>query len=297
MEILRTDDDRFSNLPGYSFKPNYVEIEGLRMHFLDEGGHQEEVVLMIHGEPSWSYLYRKMIPVVVEAGYRVVVPDLIGFGRSDKPTDPSWYTYKNHLSLVNQLVEKLNLNNITLVCQDWGGLLGLRSAVAMPERFKRVVAANTMLPTGEGKPSDAFLQWKEFSQTVPEFPVAKIIAKATVNQLSDEVLAAYDAPFPDEAFKVGARVFPKLVPLDPNEPEAIENRKAWQVLKAWKKPFLTAFSDGDPIMKGLDRYFQDLIPGAKNQKHCIIKDGGHFLQEDKGEELAQIVVQFIKDNP
>ncbi len=295
MNFLRTPANRFIDLPGYSFDENYTLIDGLRMHYVDEGDSKDEIVLMLHGEPSWSYLYRKMIPVISNAGYRVIAPDLIGFGKSDKPTQSEWYSYANHLQILNRFITQLELKNITLVCQDWGGLLGLRCVVELQERFKRIVAANTMLPTGSNKPNEAFLKWLEFSQNVPEFPVGKIIDMATVNPLSPEIIAAYNAPFPDESYKIGARIFPKLVPMEENDPEAINNKKAWETLKGWKKPFLTAFSDSDPIMSGLDRYFQEKIPGAHQQNHQIIKGGGHFLQEDKGPELAQIIVNFIKN--
>ncbi len=295
MKTLRTDEARFVNLPGYDFSPNYVDLDNVRMHYVDEGENDEEVVLLLHGEPSWSFLYRKMIPVIIGAGFRAIAPDLIGFGKSDKPVSSADYSYDRHLKWLAQFITSLNLKNMTLVCQDWGGLLGLRNVVTMPDRYKRIVTANTMLPTGQTKPNEAFSQWVAFSQNVPEFPVGKIIDMATVNKLTPEVMAAYDAPYPDESYKTGARIFPKLVPIDKNDPEAKENLKAWKVLKSWHKPFLTAFSDCDPIMSGLERYFQEEIPGAKGQNHHIVKGGGHFLQEDKGEELAEIVVNFIKN--
>lgn len=298
MDKLRTPNERFDNLPDYDFSPNYVEVDDyaggtLRIHYIDEGPHEGRIILCMHGEPSWSYLYRKMIPVFVEAGNRVIAPDLVGFGKSDKPILRTDYTYLRHVEWIKALLIALNLTDITLVCQDWGGLIGLRLAAEIQERFARIVAANTGLPTGSGKPSQAFLKWREFSQTVSEFPTGKMIDSATVSQLSSEVIAAYDAPFPDESYKAGARVFPSLVPITPDDPASEANRSAWKVLRNWTKPFLTAFSDSDPITKGGDRPFQERIPGAKDQPHTTIEQAGHFLQEDKGEELAQVVIEFM----
>ncbi|KAA0234010.1 MAG: Haloalkane dehalogenase [Acidimicrobiales bacterium] len=300
MKSLRTPDERFAGLPGFAFAPNYVEVpdsEGgtLRMHYLDEGPADGELVLCLHGEPSWSYLYRKMIPGLAEAGHRVVVPDLVGFGRSDKPADRDDYSYQRHMDWLSALVGALGLTGITLVCQDWGGLLGLRLAAEQPERFERIVAANTFLPTGDNDPGPAFLAWREFSQTVETFPVGEIVNGGCVSDLTDEVRAAYDAPFPDESYKEGARQFPVLVPISPDDPAAAANRRAWEVLASWTKPFLTAHSDSDPITAGSDRVLQELIPGAKGRSHATITGAGHFLQEDKGEELARTVIAFIAD--
>ncbi|GAA5315940.1 MAG: haloalkane dehalogenase [Candidatus Pelagadaptatus aseana] len=303
MDVLRTPDECFEQLPGYSFEPNYVTIadgEGgqLRLHYLDEGPEDGELVLLMHGEPSWSYLYRKMVPVLVAAGKRVIAPDLIGFGRSDKPAKRTDYTYQRHVDWMTEaLLQKLDLQRITLVCQDWGGLIGLRLVAENPERFVRVVAANTMLPTGDHDPGEAFHNWKKFSQDVPEFPTGGIIKGATTTELAADVIAAYDAPYPDESYKEGARQFPTLVPVSPDDPAAVPNRAAWGVLSQWQKPFLTAFSDSDPITAGGDQLMQKLIPGTKGQKHTTIVNGGHFLQEDQGEKLAEVVVEFIADNP
>ncbi len=295
MEILRTPDEQFQNLPGYNFAPHYVEVDGLRMHYLDEGpADASEIVLLLHGEPSWSYLYRKMIPGITAAGYRAIAPDLIGFGRSDKLPQREDYTYQKHVDWMTKFLQALDLKNLTLFCQDWGGLIGLRLVAENSERFARVVAANTGLPTGDQKPSEAFLRWQEFSQKVPEMHIGGIIKGACVSPLSPEVIAAYDAPFPDNRYKEGARQFPLLVPTSPDDPAAAANRKAWESLARWEKPFLTAFSDSDPVTRGADLLFQRLIPGAKGQAHTTIVGGGHFLQEDKGEELAQIVVNFIQ---
>jgi haloalkane dehalogenase len=264
------------------------------MHYVDEGPRDGEVVLMPHGEPSWAYLYRKMIPVITGARLRAVVPDLVGFGRSDKPLRREDYTYQAHVDWMASFVDQLDLRGITLVCQDWGGLIGLRVAAAQPERFARIVAANTFLPTGDNPPGEAFLRWQTFSQTAPQFDIGRIIRGGCRTELRDEVVAAYDAPFPDDTYKAGARQFPALVPTRPDDPASEANRKAWEVLRRWEKPFLCAFSDEDPITRGADRAFQALVPGTKGQPHTTIEGGGHFLQEDRGEALARVVVEFVR---
>jgi len=293
MEALRTPDERFENLPGFDFEPHYVEISGLRVHYLDEGPPQAAPVLLLHGEPSWCYLYRKMIPVLTAGGLRAVAPDLVGFGRSDKPASREDYTYLLQVEVMAAFVERLGLRDIILVCQDWGGLIGLRVAAEHEGRFARIVAANTFLPTGDNPPGEAFLRWQQFSQEVPALPVGRIVNGGCVAELPAEVIAAYEAPFPDERYKEGARAFPALVPTRPDDPASEANRKAWEVLRRWEKPFLTAFSDSDPITRGGDRAFQALVPGTKGQPHTTIAGAGHFLQEDKGEELAAVVVEFI----
>jgi haloalkane dehalogenase len=298
MRILRTPEERFDNLPGYPFSPHYIEIadgEGgrLRVHYVDEGPRDAAPVLLMHGEPSWSYLYRKMIPLIVEAGHRVIAPDLVGFGRSDKPADRHDYTYQRHVDWMQQVVDKLAPVRITLVCQDWGGLIGLRLVAAAAHRFDRVVVANTGLPTGDRKMSDAFLEWQRFSRETPEFAVGTIVSSGCHQPLSQAIIAAYDAPFPDETYREGARIFPSLVPSTPDDPAAAANREAWKVLQGFAKPFLTAFSDKDPITRGGDKVFQKLIPGAKNQPHTTIQGGGHFLQEDCGPAFAAVVIDFI----
>ncbi len=292
-EILRTPDERFEKLPGYDFEPHYVEINGLRVHYLDEGPADAAPVLLLHGEPSWCYLYRKMIPVLTAAGQRAVAPDFIGFGRSDKPASRDDYSYQFHVDVMTAFVEAMGLRDITLVCRDWGGLIGLRVAAEHEERFARIVAANTFLPTGDNPPGEAFLRWQQFSQTVAEFHVGRIINGGCVTELPVEVIAAYDAPFPEERYKAGVRAFPALVPTRPDDPASAANGKAWEVLRRWEKPFLTAFSDSDPITRGGDRAFQTLVPGTKGQPHTTIAGAGHFLQEDKGEDLAAVVVDFI----
>ena len=298
MEVLRTPDERFAGLLGFPFQPHYMEVAAgdggtLRIHYLDEGPRDAYPVLLIHGEPSWCYLYRKMIPVIVEAGHRAIAPDLVGFGRSDKPTRREDYTYQRHVDWMRALIEALDLRNITLVGQDWGGLIGLRLAAEHEDRFARIVAANTFLPTGDQPPGEAFLRWQRFSQEVPEFRVGGIVKGGSVTELSPELIAAYDAPFPDDSYKAGARMFPMLVPTSPDDPAAGPNRKAWEVLRRWEKPFLTAFSDSDPITRGGDRALQSMVPGTKGQPHTTIEGAGHFLQEDKGEELAKVIVDFI----
>ena len=295
MEVLRTPDSRFEGLPGYPYPPKYQNVgeDGeLRMHYVDVGPTKGRPVLMLHGEPSWSYLYRNMIPMIAEAGYRALAPDLIGFGRSDKPASLDDYTYGSHEGWLEAFIMALDLRRIVLVCQDWGGLLGLRLVAKYPERFDAVVAANTFLPSGREPVSDAFKAWQKLSQEIPEFDVSRVIQGGCKTELSEQVLAAYDAPFPDESYKVAARKFPLLVPTTPDSPDAIENQKHWGALAKFDKPFVTAFSDGDPITKGADRFLQAAIPGAKQAPHTTIKGGGHFLQEDRGPELARVVLDF-----
>ena len=299
VETLRTPDERFADLPGYPFEPHYADIDDgeggtLRVHWIDEGPRDGQAVLMVHGEPSWSYLYRKMIPVLTGAGLRAIAPDLVGFGRSDKPASRADYTYQRHVDWLGATVDAMEIDDITLVCQDWGGLLGLRLVAADPDRYRCVVAANTFLPTGDGKPSDAFLSWQKFSQEVPQMPVGRIVKGGCVTELTDDVIAAYDAPFPDETYKEGARQFPLLVPTTPDDPASDANRAAWEVLGKFDKPFLTAFSDQDAVTRGNDEHLQRRIPGAAGQPHTTIVGGGHFLQEDKGQELAQVVVDLME---
>lgn len=293
MDILRTPDERFANLPGYDFAPHYVEVEGLRIHYVDEGPAGAAPVLLMHGEPSWSYLYRKMIPVFVAAGYRVLAPDLVGFGRSDKPAQRADYTYQRHVDWMAGWLTALDLRAITLFAQDWGGLIGLRLAAEHERRFARIAVSNTGLPTGDRPPTPAFLAWQRYSQETPEFHVGGIVKGGCATPIADEVVAAYDAPFPDDRYKAGARQFPLLVPTAPDDPAAAANRQAWEVLRRWQKPLLTAFSDGDAITRGGERVFQASVPGAQGQPHTTIQGAGHFLQEDKGPELAQVLVDWL----
>jgi haloalkane dehalogenase len=234
MNVLRTPDERFENLPGYAFAPHYADVDGLRMHYIDEGPRDAEVVLMLHGEPSWCYLYRKMIPIITAAGLRAVAPDLIGFGRSDKPDSQDDYTYQAHVDWMAAFLQNIGLRRITLVCQDWGGLIGLRVATENPERFDRIVAANTFLPTGDAPAGEAFLRWQEFSQKAPSLPVGNIVNGGCKSDLPAEIIAAYNAPFPDDTYKAGARRFPMLVPTRPDDPASAANRKAWEALGAWQ---------------------------------------------------------------
>ena len=304
MQLLRTPDDRFADLlPDFAYDPHYVAVDDgdggrLRVAYVDEGPRDGQTVLLLHGEPSWSFLYRKMIPVLVGAGLRVVAPDLVGFGRSDKPAERSDYTYAGHVGWMRAaLLDELGLREITFVGQDWGGLIGLRLVAEHPNRFARVVVANTGLPIGDQPMPEAFLAWQRFSQETPEFEVGRIVSGGCATPLAPEVAAAYDAPFPDDRHKAGARVFPMLVPTGPDDPAAGANRAAWEVLSRWDKPFLTAFSDSDPITGGGDRVFQKLVPGAAGREHVTLEGGGHFLQEDVGPRFAQVVADFVAATP
>jgi len=294
-KTIRTPENRFENLEGYDFSSNYMNVEeGLRLHYLDEGNKDQPVVLLLHGEPSWSYLYRKMIPIL-STHFRVIAPDLIGFGKSDKLTNRTDYTYQKHIDWLNTLVQKLDLKNIILFCQDWGGLIGLRMITEMEERFSMVIASNTFLPTGEFPIPDSFKKWLEFSQHSPNFDIGKVIQSGTSVPLSADIIAAYNAPFPSEEYKEGARIFPTLVPINPKNPEASKNKEAWIKLSQWKKPFLTIFGSKDDITKGSERVFQKIVPGSKGQNHAVL-DAGHFIQEEKGEELAQLIINFYTTN-
>ncbi|MFN3520738.1 MAG: haloalkane dehalogenase [Phenylobacterium sp.] len=297
MNVLRTPDERFEGLADWPFEPHYREVRdadgtSLRIHYVDEGPGAADPILLMHGEPSWSYLYRKIIPPLAAGGHRVVAPDLIGFGRSDKPAARADYTYERHVAWMSAWVTALDLRNITLFCQDWGGLIGLRLVAAFPERFKAVVAANTFLPTGTGS-SAGFDQWLAFSQNVPVLAVGALLQAGSVRELTDAEVAAYDAPFPDESYKAGARQFPALVPITPQHPSVAENLEAWKVLEAFDKPFVTAFSDADPVTKGADAPFQARVPGAMGQAHVTLR-GGHFLQEDSPAEIAALLDRLAK---
>lgn len=299
MKLLRTPDDRFNNLPDYPFEPRYLTIKdrsedvGIRIHYIDEGDAAAQPVLMLHGEPSWSFLYRKMVAPFTQAGYRVVAPDLPGFGKSDKPARRTDYTYARHVAWMQDWLQAMDLNNIILICQDWGGLIGLRLVAAEPHRFARVVTSNTMLPTGDHSPGEAFMKWQKFSQQVPGFPTGQIVNKGTVAGLSEAEIAAYDAPFPEESYKEGARQFPTLVPTTPDDPEAQANRDAWKILMGFEKPWLCAFGDSDPITGAAAPVIQKLIPGCQGQPHTTLRGGGHFIQEDCGEELAQVTLKWL----
>ncbi len=303
MQILRTPDEAFEGLPDFPFAPHYVEIDdgeggALRVHYLDEGPADAAPVLLLHGEPSWCFLYRHMIPTLVAAGHRVVVPDLVGFGRSDKPTERSDHSYARHVEWMRQaLFDRLDLRDITFFGQDWGGLIGLRLVAADPDRFTRVAIGNTGLPTGHGPASEAFLAWQRFSQETDNFPVGALINGGCTTDLSAEVIAAYDAPFPDDTYKAGARIMPALVPSTPDDPATPDQEAAWRVLERFDRPFLLCFSDSDPITKGGDAPFRAKVPGTEGQPHTTIEGGGHFLQEDRGPELATVLVDFIASTP
>jgi haloalkane dehalogenase len=298
MQVLRTPDERFESLPDYPFSPNYLTVTdlkdgtALRLHYLDEGPRHAAPILLMHGEPSWSYLYRKFVPQLVAAGHRVVAPDLIGFGKSDKPVERLDYTYERHVAWMSEWILSLDLKDITLFCQDWGGLIGLRLVAAFPERFARLIIGNTGLPIGTGW-SEGFESWRNFSQNVEVFPTGFILNGGSVRELSAAEQAAYDAPFPDESYKSGARQFPVLVPITPDMPSVAENKTAWAVLEQFEKPVVTCFSDQDAVTKGGEQLFIDRIPGAKGQPHRIVKDAGHFLQEDKPDELVALIKDFI----
>lgn len=303
MKTLRTPDERFEGLPGFDFAPQYAEIADgdggtLRVHYLDEGPADAAPVLLMHGEPSWCYLYRHMIPLLVAAGHRVVAPDLVGFGRSDKPTEMTDYSYQRHVDWMSELLfDQLDLRHATFFGQDWGGLVGLRLVAAQPDRFDRVVVGNTGLPDGTGKPSDAFMAWQKFSQESPVFPIGNIVKGGSATDMAPEVVAAYDAPFPDDTYKAGARIFPSFVPTSADDPSVPANAAAWDVLRAYEKPFLCAFSDKDAVTKGGFKPFLERVPGTKGQPHTTIEGGGHFLQEDRGPELAQVIIDFIASTP
>ncbi len=295
--VLRTPDERFVDLPEFGFKPWYREVLGYRMHFFDEGPRDGQPILLLHGEPTWSYLYRKMIPVLCDAGLRCLAPDLIGFGRSDKPTDRAVHTYQFHVEGIAALVRALDLKNVTLFGQDWGGLIGLRVATENAPRFARIAISNTGLPTGEEPMSPAFMSWKRLATQMLEagdMPVGSLVAASAKIQ---SLRAPYDAPFPDKRFKAGPLMFPQIVPVSPNDPAKESNKKAWQALREWKKPFITAFGDSDPITAGGDKRFQNEVPGAQGQQHATLKGAGHFIQETHGPELARLVANFVAKNP
>lgn len=293
MKTIRTEDSRFEKLPDYDFESHYVGIDGLRMHYVDEGPADAAPVLLLHGEPSWSYLYRKMIPLIASAGSRVIAPDLIGFGKSDKPTAQADYSYSGHVAWMREFIKALDLSDITLFCQDWGSLIGLRVAAENPDRFARIAVGNGGMPTGDEEFPKVFKLWRAFARWSPWFPIGRIIQAGTVNELTKEEMAAYDAPFPSAKYKAGARAFPALVPTEPDNVASEDNRRAWEMLSRFEKPFLTTFSNRDPVTRGGERPFQDRVPGAKTVDAVKIRNAGHFLQEDKGEELAEVLIGFV----
>jgi haloalkane dehalogenase len=294
MKALRTPDARFENLPDYDFEPHYMDVDALRMHYVDEGPRDGPVVLLLHGEPSWSYLYRHMIPPLRDAGFRVIAPDLIGFGKSDKPVEKSDYSYAGHVAWMKSFIEALELQEITLFCQDWGSLIGLRVAAENEQRFARIALGNGGMPTGDQEMPKAFKAWQKFARFSPWLPIGKLIQKATTTELSDAIVAAYDAPFPSAKYKAAARAFPLLVPTTPDDPASEATRAAWKVFRRWTKPFLTTFSNRDPITRGGEKVWQETVPGARGVDHVRILNGGHFLQEDKGPELAEVLIRFMR---
>lgn len=293
MKSLRTPDERFNELPDYPFAPHYYTLaDGLRMHYLDVGPRHGPVVLLLHGEPTWSYLYRKMIPLLVAAGLRCVAPDLIGFGKSDKPARLEDYSYQRHVDWLLALIEKLDLRGITLFCQDWGSLLGLRIAAEHEQRFARIMVSNGFLPTARHGASRGFKIWRACARYSPLFPIGRIVNSGCVTKLSPAEIAAYDAPFPSSAYKVGTRAFPRLVPTEESDPAVPANRAAWDALGRWQKPFLCVFGKNDAVLGRADAPLIAHVPGAKGQPHDRIW-GGHFVQEDRGDELAKRLIGFI----
>ena len=297
MQVLRTPGKRFANIPDYPYSPHYTEINGLRIHHISSGEQTSEPVLLLHGEPSWSYLYRKMIPILTAGGLRAVAPDLVGFGKSDKPADIADYSYQKHIDWTWSWLQAQELEGITLVCQDWGSLIGLRLVAEHSELFKRVVVANGGLPTGDNEMPREFTGGQRYSQRSADLPIGRVIQQGTVTELSEETLQVYEAPYPDASYKAGARIFPSLVPTTPDDPATPANRAAWEALSQFEKPFLTAFSDGDPITARGDLLFRRYVPGTKGQPHTTIKGAGHFLQEDQGEVFAKVILDFVRRNP
>lgn len=295
MRALRTPDDRFIRLPDFGYSPRYVDVGGLQMAYVEDGPGDGEPVLLLHGEPSWSFLYRKVMPVLATAGLRTIAPDLIGFGRSDKPADADEHSYARHVEWVRAFAfDALDLHDVTIVGQDWGGLIGLRLVAEHPDRFARVVAANTGLPTGDDPMPEVWHQFRNLVRTAPRLSVSRIVQAGCQTELSADVMAAYDAPFPDESFMAAVRAMPNLVPTATTDPATEANRAAWRRLSAWDRPFLVAFSDRDPITKAMAPIFTRKIPGAAGLDHPVLTGAGHFLQEDAGGRLGNAIVEFVR---
>lgn len=302
MQTLRTPDERFAALPDFPYEPRYAQVSGddggeLRMAYVESGPADGPIVLLLHGEPSWSFLYRKVMPVLAEAGLRSVAPDLVGFGRSDKPALTSDHSYARHVEWVRALVfDALDLHDVTLVGQDWGGLLGLRLAAEHPERFARIVAANTGLPTGDQPMPDIWWSFRKAVEDAEQLDIGRFVASGCRTPLSSEVIAAYDAPFPEEPYKAGPRAMPGILPTSPEDPATVPNRAAWAQLSASQTPFLVAFSDSDPITGAMAPVFQRVMPGAQGREHPTILGAGHFLQEDAGEQLGAEIAAFVRSD-
>ena len=292
MNIIRTPDERFANLTGYPFAPRYLDVGGLRIHYVDEGPRETDPVLLLHGEPTWSYMFRDTITALAAAGHRVIAPDLPGFGRSDKPLDRGDYTYQRHVAWMRELVTALNLREITLAGHDWGGFIGLRLAAENPHLFARIAVCEADLRTGDEPVPDGMRQWQRLSQEMPVFLAGEITQVGTVSTLPEDIRAGYDAPFPDARYQQGARQFPLLIPTSPDDPATAACRAAWQVLRGWDRPFLTIFSD-DPVLSDANARFQESVPGAKGQPHRLFPNTGHFLTEDIGPELAEVLLDFL----
>lgn len=292
--VLRTPPERFEGLADFPWAPVWTEIGGLRIAHVEAGPPDAPAVLLMHGEPTWSYLYRKMIPVIADAGLRAIAPDLVGFGRSDKPARPADHTYRHHVAWMGAWLRENRLSGLTLFCQDWGSLIGLRMVADAPERFDRVVLANGGLPTGDEPLPPAFRAWRAFARWSPWFPIGRIVRAGCADGLSPQAVAAYDAPFPGKGWQAAPRRFPGLVPTTPDDPEHDANLAAWRFFERWDKPFLTLFGTRDPITRGGERPWQERVPGALGQPHARLRGAGHFLQEDRGEALARAVVAFVR---
>lgn len=292
--VLRTPEERFGQLRGFACAPHYQEVGGLRMHYVDVGPRDGVPVLLLHGEPTWGYLYRHMIEPLVAAGYRVLAPDFIGFGRSDKPTAIGAYSYQAHVDWTRRWLELLDLNNVILFCQDWGSLIGLRLVAEHSPRFARVFVGNGFLPTGDQAVPAVFKAWRAFALYSPVLPVGAIVQAGSKRWLDAAERAAYTAPFPDASYMAGVRAFPALVPMTPDDPASEANRAAWDALSRFDKPFHTCFADGDPITRGADRALRRRIPGAENAAHTTISNARHFLQEDQGPAIARFMLAQMR---
>jgi len=296
MKYIRTPEKYFENIKDYSFQPNYIDVDGLRMHYVDEGSKTAPIVLLLHGEPTWSYLYRFMIMDIQKAGFRVIAPDLIGFGKSDKLLSAQDYTYVNHIKWMKLFIVNLDLFEISVFFQDWGSLIGLRVLVDEEDRFARAILSNGALPSGRQRVPKAFKYWRTFAKYSPWFPIGQIVKMGCARNLSSSTMDAYNAPFPQSKYKIGARKFPRLVPINPSDRESKNNYEAFKKLTLWRKPFLTLFGDRDPITRGAEKKFQKEIPGCEGQEHKIIKNAGHFIQEDQSEKLSELIIEFIRKN-